>query len=140
MRDNGHEMATQKALEAPARPVIGDVLQEIEEYRSLEPGWDSYDALPIAAETISLAQSLLTRIAEVAQGNEVGWRRPAVSPGSDGGIAISWKNNGRWLLVQVIPGQTHLDCVTRAAGKPPNRRLESTEDAVKAALWVLAAR
>jgi hypothetical protein len=49
----------------------------------LEPGWDTYDAQPIAPAAISAARRFLD-----------GLDHPSVVPTSDGGVQVEWHVNG----------------------------------------------
>lgn len=58
-------------------------IDDIRELRSLETGWDSYSALPIADGPISLAEFVVAQLGDLLGS-------PKVVPIADGGLQFEW--------------------------------------------------
>jgi hypothetical protein len=111
--------------------------KKIDAFRELEPDWDAEGSLPVSEETISLAKQLVRRIARNAKEAGIPWNNPAVAPGGDGGIHLSWEMHGRWGVLIIRPGRKDVECVTKEAGLGPHRQIVSVDSAIKLALWAL---
>lgn len=82
---------------------FNDLATEAVALTRLPPGWDSYDAAPIAAECVASALGLLLLVssAETPQ--------PDVIPTIDGGVAFEWSLREYSLEIEVRgPGQASL--------------------------------
>lgn len=67
-------------------------LTRLDAFRELEPGWDSYEAKPIAEEALILAALLL--------------RSPEIFPTVEGGIQLEWREHkpgGLYVEIEVLP-------------------------------------
>jgi hypothetical protein len=60
----------------------------LEPLHQLGPGWDSYGALPVSAESIFYASNLLEQV--IREGLEM----PAVVPTVRGGVSLEWTSPG----------------------------------------------
>jgi len=75
--------------------------------------WDGYDALPITAETLHAARSILKSLPKT-------FGDPVCSPGADGSIVFEWlKDDGpvRKLFIDIGPGRTWKAYWRLASGK-----------------------
>ena len=91
----------QPALTALLRvvDVLDNVFARLDEFRQLEPGWDSYDAEPISATAIKTARGLL--MLSAGRLGTDGRAQPSlhVAPLADGGVQIEWHTPSRSLEV-----------------------------------------
>lgn len=77
-------------------------LQDLQALAALRPGWDSYGASAIDADTATLASEVLRVLAD---GNAP---RPALVPTSDGGIQIEWFGAGLEFQLELEPRTEHI--------------------------------
>ena len=75
------------------------VRTSLEDLSSLEPGWDSYHALPTAPESI---ESALGFLASVLSPDST---PPAVVPLADGGVQLEWHRAGLEVEVAFAPDE-----------------------------------
>jgi hypothetical protein len=83
------------ALESPFEPLADYDAYAVD-------NWDGYDALPITAETLHAARSILKSLPKT-------FGDPVCSPGADGSIVFEWlKDDGplRKLFADIGPGRT----------------------------------
>jgi hypothetical protein len=88
-----------------------DPLEGYEKYA--EEDWDGYDALPITAETLHAARSILKSLPKT-------FGDPVCSPGADGSLVFEWlKDDGplRKLFIDIGPGRTWKAYWRLASGK-----------------------
>jgi hypothetical protein len=70
---------------------------QLDQFATLEPGWDSYGAAPIPPAPIAAAHALLDELAERVR-PAAGWRLDAV-PHPEGGVVLEW--DGPRLAIEV---------------------------------------
>jgi hypothetical protein len=108
------------ALDIPSRGQPSEPLADYDAYGV--DNWDGYDALPITAETLHSARSILKSLPKT-------FGDPVCSPGADGSIVFEWlKDDGplRKLFIDIGPGRTWKAYWRLANGKTgtiPRKRL-----------------
>ncbi len=81
--------------------------QKLDTLGKLEPGWDSYDGLPLQPA----ARELAVRVFHWLACTEM--PAPGISLGSGGTVHLEWRNNGRELELELVDQTTiHFAAVT----------------------------
>jgi hypothetical protein len=95
------DRAAQTTLEAFRGSILGhqEALEELAEVwkECQHPGWDGHEALPVEAETLRGAYTLIESL-------PLGFPRPSISAEPDGQLTLEWyKSPSRTLSVSVDP-------------------------------------
>lgn len=85
---------------------FADALRRIDEFRGLEPNWNSYGAERVTREAISAAKVLFRALSDDARQLGPGLRPVAVVPLGSGGVQVEWFGPGGELEVEIEPDGT----------------------------------
>ena len=129
-------MESQTRVRAPSQAIINQLLREIDDLAHLFANWDGESALPISQSAIAIARDLVSQVFNEAHQSGLAWREPTVSPTRDGGITLSWEVGDRWTMLTVEDDPTRIGCLRQQNGAEPHQGIESSGDALRAALWV----
>ncbi len=131
-------VCTEELAEDPLTPEMRETFGDIDGLGHLEPDWDGEDAPAPDPDTITRTRDLIRELAQVVRARRIPWISPEVAPSRDGGVSLSWYCADRWLLLRLLPLQQGVRLIQGASDDAPNRRDESTHDAVDAAAAFLS--
>jgi hypothetical protein len=117
---------------------LARTLAELQECRRFEDDWDGEGAAAVSTEAVTRARALVRAIARAREGSTSEWIPPEVGPSRDGGIGLSWAKGNRRAHLRIPAHDPIITSITREVGEAPQRRIETPDDAVNTALWVLA--
>ena len=92
-------------------------LKKLDEFKDLEPNWNSYDGLPIDHDLISQAKALLESV------SILDIPEPFVAPVSSGGINFEWDMPLRYLSIKIRPEGVRFFCVKKIENEEKEKGL-----------------
>jgi hypothetical protein len=124
-----------RKLSLPSEPPLRDQAQmeqqfsRLEEFRRLEPGWDSYDAPAPSERAVAYARRILRFI----------WDHdlplaPSVSPTADGGILLVFSSEPRYADIECFNNGEILALTSEGEGAPSIWPIDTEADNLTIAL------
>ncbi|MGI8857570.1 MAG: hypothetical protein ACR2JW_17690 [Thermomicrobiales bacterium] len=83
--------------------VYPEAARRLDEFATLPPGWDTYDAQPIAARALDEARRLLAAVGRRLNGRAMIARPFFVAPLPYGGVQIEWRRAENEIEVEIAP-------------------------------------
>lgn len=87
--------------ETPERAALSEALRQVSALESLPAGWNGYDSLPPAAESVRHARLWLEAQWQQCRSEGVRWYAPNVTADAEGEIVFEWWAGDRSLIVYV---------------------------------------
>lgn len=76
--------------------------KRLKEFSNLKDDWDTYGGKPISMDVISKAASLLLKVSELKEQNQLEIAEPFIAPRSDDGIQYEWENDSKYLELSAL--------------------------------------
>lgn len=124
-------------FERYVRRSLGDTFNDLERLRTWDVGWNGYDAPKPEHTAIEHARSWITSLFQTVA--SLGWIKPNVTGGPEGGVVFEWWYGKRKLTVYVEEQSIEYVQVwgTDVDAKITDGSIESVSDSRKLWMWLI---